>query len=64
MGVYNSSEMKEIIDTYGDTVYRMALVQCKNTESADSIYQNVFFKLARRKEQVQDDADFGRGTCT
>ena len=52
MGVYNSSEMKEIIDTYGDTVYRMALIQGKNTESADSIYQKVFFKLARRKEQV------------
>ena len=52
MGVYNSKEMKEIIDTYGDTVYRMALIKGKNTESADAIYQKVFFKLARRKEQV------------
>ena len=52
MGVYNSSEIQTIIDTYGDAVYRMALIQGKNTEAADAIYQNVFLKLIRRKEQI------------
>lgn len=52
MGIYNSDEMKVIIDEYGDTVYRMALIQGKNTEAADVIYRKVFMKLTRNKIQL------------
>lgn len=42
MAVYNSDELKVVLEEYGDMVYRMALVQGKNTESADVIYQKSF----------------------
>ena len=49
---YNRDEIHESISKYGDMVYRLALIQGGNTESADIIYQKTFLKLVRRKEYV------------
>lgn len=48
----NSDEIQKVINKYGDAVYRMVLIQGKNTEAADAIYQSVFLKLVKNKMQV------------
>jgi RNA polymerase sigma-70 factor (ECF subfamily) len=49
---YNRDEIQESISVYGDMVYRMALIQSGNTESADILYQKTFSNLVRKKDFV------------
>lgn len=39
--------MDEIIDTYSDMVYRIALNQMKNKEDAQDVFQEVFLRLVK-----------------
>lgn len=49
---YNRDEILEAIGKLGDMVYRLALIQGGNTETADLIYQKTFLKFVRRKEYI------------
>lgn len=42
---YNRDEILEAIGKLGDMVYRLALIQGGNTETADLIYQKTFLKI-------------------
>ena len=42
---YTREELEEIIDKYGDMVYRLAFSYTKNKEDADDISQEVFIKF-------------------
>ena len=45
---------EEIIDRYGDMVYRLAVSQAMNRTDADDIFQEVFVRLVRHVKDLQD----------
>lgn len=45
---------EEIIDRYADMVYRLAVSQVRNRPDADDIFQEVFVRLVRHVEDLQD----------
>ena len=45
---------EEIIDRYGDMVYRLAVSQVRNRTDADDIFQEVFVRLVRHVKDLQD----------
>lgn len=46
---------REIVEEYGDMVYKIALVQVKNSADADDIYQEVFISLIKNINTIQND---------
>lgn len=40
-------DVEEALHTYGDMVYRLALVQMKNRSEAEDVFQEVFLRLIR-----------------
>lgn len=44
---------EEIIDRYGDMVYRLAVSQVRNRTDADDIFQEVFVRLVRHVQELQ-----------
>lgn len=46
---------REIIDEYGDMVYRIALAQVKNSADADDIYQDVFISLIKNINTIENE---------
>ena len=44
---------EEIIDRYGDMVYRLAVSQAMNRTDADDIFQEVFVRLVRHVQELQ-----------
>lgn len=53
MKAYSHKEIEEILNTYGDTVYRMAYTQIKSKTLADDIYQDVCVKLLKQKRKIE-----------
>ncbi len=49
-------DVEEALQTYGDMVYRLALVQMKNRSEADDVFQEVFLRLVRYKDRIQGEA--------
>lgn len=45
---------EEIIDRYGDMVYRLAVSQVRNRTDADDVFQEVFVRLVRHVQDLQD----------
>ena len=45
-------DVEEALHTYGDMVYRLALVQMKNRSEAEDVFQEVFLRLVRYKERI------------
>lgn len=45
---------EEIIERYGDMVYRLAVSQVRNRTDADDIFQEVFVRLVRHIKDLQD----------
>lgn len=45
---------EEIIERYGDMVYRLAVSQVRNRTDADDIFQEVFVRLVRHVKDLQD----------
>lgn len=45
----NEKYYEQIIEQYSDMVYRLALSRTRNKESAEDVYQEVFYRLARKK---------------
>lgn len=55
MRAYSHKEIEEILNTYGDTVYRMAYAQVKSRELADDVYQDVCVKLLKQKRKIEPE---------
>ncbi len=55
MGNYSRTEIEEIIEKYGNTIYRAAYIQVKNRALADDIYQDVCIKLLRLNSQIENE---------
>ena len=53
MKAYSHKEIEEILNTYGDTIYRMAYTQVKSRTSADDIYQDVCVKILKQKRKIE-----------
>ena len=45
-------DVEEALHTYGDMVYRLALVQMKNRSEAEDVFQEVFLRLVRYKDRI------------
>lgn len=48
-------DCREIVEEYGDMVYRIALTQLKNSADADDIYQEVFISLIKNIEKIESE---------
>lgn len=48
-------DCKEIVEEYGDMVYRIALAQVKNSADADDIYQEVFISLIKNIDSIEGE---------
>lgn len=55
MRAYSHKEIEEILNTYGDTVYRMAYTQIKSRTLADDVYQDVCVKLLKQKRKIEPE---------
>ena len=51
---YNRTEIEEILEKYGNTIYRAAYMQMKGRTQADDIYQEVCMKLLRQSTKIED----------
>lgn len=49
-------DVEEALQTYGDMVYRLALVQMKNRSEAEDVFQEVFLRLVRYRDRIQGEA--------
>ena len=45
----SKAAIDEIIDTYSDTVYKVAYSQIKNRSDAEDVFQNVFLKYLKKQ---------------
>ncbi len=50
----NEKYVEEVMDEYGDMVYRIALTRTGNRESAEDIFQDVFVKFAFKNPKFQN----------
>ena len=50
----NKITSEEVIDRYADMVYRLALLQVKNQSDADDIFQEVFIRLVKHVNKLQN----------
>lgn len=48
-------DCREIVEEYGDMVYRIALAQVKNSADAEDIYQEVFISLIRNIDKIEGE---------
>lgn len=55
-----AAEYDRIADTFIDTVYRVALSNCKNSADAQDAVQNTFVKLLRSDIEFKDDEHIKR----
>lgn len=55
-----AAEYDRIADTFIDTVYRVALSNCKNSADAQDAVQNTFVKLLRSDMEFEDDEHIKR----
>lgn len=47
--------MEDLVNTYGDMVYRLAIARTRNKEMAEDIYQDVFLKIAKREPTFENE---------
>jgi RNA polymerase sigma-70 factor (ECF subfamily) len=47
--------MKEVLDIYSNTVFRLALTRTKNKVDAEDVFQEVFLRLIRQKNQFENE---------
>ena len=46
--------LKQIIEEYADTVYRIALTRCKSIELAEDIFQEVFMRFSEKNPKFEN----------
>ncbi|HBA96486.1 MAG TPA: RNA polymerase subunit sigma-24 [Lachnospiraceae bacterium] len=49
---YSHAEIENILEEYGNTIYRAAYIQLKSRDKADDIYQEVCIKLLHLKSRI------------
>ena len=49
------NEIKEVIEKYSDTVYRVALTRCGVIENAEDVYQEVFMKFSEKMPKFKNE---------
>ncbi len=49
------SEYIRVVNTYGNTVYRIAFSYCRNASNSEDIVQNVYIKLFQTKTEFTDE---------
>ena len=47
--------LEEIIEKYGDMVYRLALSRTRKKEMAEDVFQEVFLKIAKREPEFENE---------
>ncbi|SHK52867.1 RNA polymerase sigma factor, sigma-70 family [Anaerocolumna jejuensis DSM 15929] len=52
---YSNSEIEYLLNKYGNTVYRLALMKTKQKEKADDIFQDVFIRLIGLRNRLDGD---------
>lgn len=52
---YSNTEIEYLINKYGNTVYRLALMKMKQKEKADDIFQDVFIRVIRLRKRLEGD---------
>ena len=45
--------VEQAVETYGDMVWRLALIQMKNKSEAEDVFQEVFLRLVRYQDRIQ-----------
>lgn len=50
----NGVNPQEAVDKYADMVYRLALLQVKNKSDADDVFQEVFVRLVRHADKLEN----------
>lgn len=53
LGKREKIDVEEALHTYGDMVYRLALVQMKDRSEAEDVFQEVFLRLVRYKHRIE-----------
>lgn len=53
--MYKREEIEEMINKFGDMVYRFAYIQVKNPDMADDVYQNVWLRLLRVRKKIEPE---------
>ena len=48
-------DFESAVDTYGDIVYKTALVRCGSVSDAEDVFQETFFKLSVHKKGFRDE---------
>lgn len=51
----NEKYYEQIIEQYSDMVYRLALSRTRNKENAEDVYQEVFYRLARKRPVFESE---------
>ena len=51
----NEYQLRNAMETHGDTVYRLALCRLQNTADAEDVYQDVFLRLFSQTAADWDD---------
>lgn len=46
-------DIEQLLDKYGNMVYRLAVIQMKNKADAEDIVQNTFLQLVRKKPEFE-----------
>lgn len=54
-GDTSDRQMEEIVRRHADTVYRLALVRMKSTQDEEDIFQEVFLRLVKNLDKLEND---------
>lgn len=51
----NEENIKQTIEKYADTVYRIALTRCETIENAEDVFQDVFMKYSEKMPNFENE---------
>ena len=51
-------KLTEVVDKYGNMVYRLAISYLKNTHDAQDVVQEVFIKIWENREALDEEQNF------
>ena len=52
---FQNESIEEIMEKYSDMVYRLALSRTRKIESAEDVFQEVFFKLSQKSPNFESE---------
>ncbi len=47
--------LEEIVEKYADMVYRLALTRVKHVQNAEDVFQEVFYRLAKKMPKFESE---------